>query len=1044
MSLEYAKLISLFPQEEKHNKSSDSIDSNLLDFNNNPSKRNNKIGPDEYFSNKKFEVTNKHRLTSMMSNVSTNITLNKNNSTRQSSNEDALYKTVSSYNRKFKNKEYQFKEKEIESLNKLPAMISTTRDIIKSTLDIRNKKANINNDIKTLNDVKGPIMNKTHIAKRLEKMNLTQALLDNERKNQDMLKEITKLELNNESINNKHDYNVFNKHNKFASLNINDHLVDLPDKNKKKLSANLKSNILSKYDNHQESDRQRVIDLVKWEKSYLNNDLMINRRNKIGESVNSANDYIKRVSVSGSMVTPPSNSNNSKDKKIKKHSNRKTHNDHLLSNFFNIGKTYLSINTIILLNDTGDIVKLLKKYADFVIEDSELEVLTIFLKNIQLTKQSFNFNLFISDKKEKNMKIKIVDYDNPKEILEYASARSDYEKLNSVDQYRAIIKSKIIRENAQRNFLKNNILEVYKKKINVMENEKIINSSKRSILLMKEKIVNINKALHPKLSMLSDKKNALNIAYNKAIWKYNNKMSKIEDMLNNKSNSTTQVFKSKKNKLAKLLCGDSLRKDSKDKNISSFAMSSYNIINKKTNNEIFNNILHRQSINSNINDKTDSIEENSSGKNNNLDMTRDSVTIIEELYSNKDSYKNPKYIKKIIDVVEDEYIQEKFKEEGKIKKLNDKIEACKAKIIKKEMENSELNQEIIELNKTVKQNVLIQIDYYKSMLKRGVDIRKEGLVWVIKRLIELNMSNFEYSMFPKYYKKETVDTLIAIAFKEIELAQTKIVYSHLKNELKNNKDKEKDIYVDKVNFKIKEMYRKESPFKRSNIDYQEKRKNVEFNSGLVKEYGKIFSNDNQFKLEKLETGISSEFTHINPTQVPSYQVSDESKSEKSKKSNLNNKIVEYYSKEQELEEENFIDRLIEYLKIEIKNKLSKTHFQGKDSFNPYNKKLNTIDKGVSIFDPHYKPNINSRFFEKTRNLFGDEMNELEIKESNAQFIDLYSYIQYIKELENSIALIKNSFSEVIEKNYKKEYMSTNNALTYDLNYVSVFGNGVIF
>ena len=60
-----------------------------------------------------------------------------------------------------------------------------------------------------------------------------------------------------------------------------------------------------------------------------------------------------------------------------------------------------------------------------------------------------------------------------------------------------------------------------------------------------------------------------------------------------------------------------------------------------------------------------------------------------------------------------------------------------------------------------------QITYYSAMLKEGIDTRKEGLSWIVRKLIELNV-NIDYPMFPLFLSHEQIDYIIAISNKLIE------------------------------------------------------------------------------------------------------------------------------------------------------------------------------------------------------------------------------------------------------------------------------------
>ena len=76
--------------------------------------------------------------------------------------------------------------------------------------------------------------------------------------------------------------------------------------------------------------------------------------------------------------------------------------------------------------------------------------------------------------------------------------------------------------------------------------------------------------------------------------------------------------------------------------------------------------------------------------------------------------------------------------------------------------------------------------YYMDILKKGVDLRKDGLVWVVKNLIELQV-NLEYQHFPKYLTHEQIDYLKFLACLILEEAELKIIISVLKKRQSNER-----------------------------------------------------------------------------------------------------------------------------------------------------------------------------------------------------------------------------------------------------------------
>ena len=70
-------------------------------------------------------------------------------------------------------------------------------------------------------------------------------------------------------------------------------------------------------------------------------------------------------------------------------------------------------------------------------------------------------------------------------------------------------------------------------------------------------------------------------------------------------------------------------------------------------------------------------------------------------------------------------------------------------------------------------------NYYLKILKKGNDHRKEGLVWVVKNLLELQI-NLEYQHFPKYLTHEHIDYLIELAHLLLEQSELIIIIKVLR------------------------------------------------------------------------------------------------------------------------------------------------------------------------------------------------------------------------------------------------------------------------
>ena len=77
--------------------------------------------------------------------------------------------------------------------------------------------------------------------------------------------------------------------------------------------------------------------------------------------------------------------------------------------------------------------------------------------------------------------------------------------------------------------------------------------------------------------------------------------------------------------------------------------------------------------------------------------------------------------------------------------------------------------------------------YYFEILKKGIDVRQEGLSWVLQKLIELK-AFIENSKFPKFLNSQQIDYLLTIAYKKHELSELIKLFQVLKNKQKNLKN----------------------------------------------------------------------------------------------------------------------------------------------------------------------------------------------------------------------------------------------------------------
>ena len=106
-----------------------------------------------------------------------------------------------------------------------------------------------------------------------------------------------------------------------------------------------------------------------------------------------------------------------------------------------------------------------------------------------------------------------------------------------------------------------------------------------------------------------------------------------------------------------------------------------------------------------------------------------------------------------------------IKKMEKIKtKLNDELSICKNELLFLKIAQITLIKE--------------QRKYYLDLLRQGYDIRNEGLVWIVRRLLEIQ-TKLEYHHFPKYLYNDQINYIIELANLNLEEAQLKIVLNVL-------------------------------------------------------------------------------------------------------------------------------------------------------------------------------------------------------------------------------------------------------------------------
>ena len=198
---------------------------------------------------------------------------------------------------------------------------------------------------------------------------------------------------------------------------------------------------------------------------------------------------------------------------------------------------------------------------------------------------------------------------------------------------------------------------------------------------------------------------------------------------------------------------------------------------------------------------------------------------------------------------------------GEIKKYENNFNAIKEDLdefineIKKKIETitKEINKYKYLFNELKEQ----QAEYYLDKLKKGEDTRKEGLSWIVQKLMELKV-NVEPNLFPYYLDQEQIEFIIKISQLDFELHQLRIILKTFKDKRKHFLNEK--IYKNKSNNKLRDdlknlrlqKFNKEDNSLAGDINFE-----IDFNScfnEFLKEKGiknpKIIELQKKFKIKE--------------------------------------------------------------------------------------------------------------------------------------------------------------------------------------------------
>jgi hypothetical protein len=524
--------------------------------------------------------------------------------------------------------------------------------------------------------------------------------------------------------------------------------------------------------------------------------------NRMDKYLNSKND---------STTNPNINISNSKIlTSLKASSEFENINDSSSSNPMGNNRYNLKINNNISKNSVS-YKKLADPSSDLLCQKLQQKIDTLNYENYVLNKKNKDL---LSKNEELKLNLASINHAKETELQIINDELSNVQKqFKRKEEDNIILKEKIKQYNqdiSELSKIKKNIFELKS------ENEKLINNQKK----LNETIINSEK----------------NLDFYKN--KYNDVSSKYEILKKEKEYMNKNSFSEKeKNKELNILYSEiekirneyDYKKNMFMKDFHNrfqiFSLEQSNILSEKLNEK------------NEINKGEKKIRNNNERKKTKKEITNH-IKHLEFIKRNK-MYSITNEMKKGLENISNEY-------QLKIKELDDK----------KEKLEKEINMMSQELNyyKKINEELLREHQiYYLDILKKGKDCRKEGLVWVVKNLLELQM-NLEYHHFPQCLTHEQINYLKKLAFLILEENELKIILKILKRKQKDNRE---NVTIEYMNFfdtianftisKNKNKLFQNKVLKKETVNYDEQTLIVK--RQIDKKFYKIYQNNEEaFKL----------------------------------------------------------------------------------------------------------------------------------------------------------------------------------------------------
>ena len=410
--------------------------------------------------------------------------------------------------------------------------------------------------------------------------------------------------------------------------------------------------------------------------------------------------------------------------------------------------------------------KHLKDFINKINEDQN----AIYMKNIKVLKKDFNFNIFSGDSENEN---------NLNEEKKYSENKSD--------TYNQIIREKIkLEENLSHEVsISAEVVYNFKKKIqderillNKLNNHlnKLKKNQEKLIIDYDENIKRLDLLLQQLDNTIMQKNENKNTNENK------NKNTTIKNTENNiKINPRTNTrnvslnMGNLKSKRLSIINSLELTK------VRTLLINNNNITNNNNRSErrfsTINNIFLN---NNNVNNI------NNGNKNDELIEAKDEELIIKNNLLLEKTNLDKEHKRELLKIK-----NERNEIKNKMKKIDEKVH--------------KLAEELSKAKNNFNEHIQSLSDYYYQILKKGIDVRRNGLSWVIVKLMELN-AFIDYTHFPTFLDTRQINYLMRIGAKIYEVKELIKLFQLFKKKEKNIKDgyinedrnKEKEEKIEKL------------------------------------------------------------------------------------------------------------------------------------------------------------------------------------------------------------------------------------------------------